>query len=109
MRPPFVIGPVALTTGSQTIFTAPEGMRLSTILVTNTTAGTLTVTFSHVPAGVTPATVHQILSAQAILANDGFYLVLDLPIFIGDTLLAQASNTGLNFRGIESRSSTMTF
>lgn len=109
MRSPYRIGPLALTTSTQTVFTAPEGMRLSAIIVTNTTAASLTITFSLVPDGVTAATVHRILSGQTVLANDILQLTLDLPMVGGDTLQASASASGLTFRGVESRTPALAY
>lgn len=103
MRAPYRIGPIVLTTSVLTVFTAPEGMRLSAIIVTNTTAGSLTVTMSLVPDGVSAATIHRILSGQTVLANDVLQLTLDLPMVVGDAVQASANGTGLIFRGVESR------
>ena len=103
-----VFDTVVLTTSAATIYTIPATVgtigRNIQFIVTNITAGALTVTFYRVPSAGSASDANAFAKSLSVPAND--YIILDVPrLEAGDFIQGLASaNTSINvnpYRGDE--------
>lgn len=85
----------AMTTAVETLYTVPTGyqMNISEIDVTNTSAGTLTVTVYLVPSGSTAGASNALLSTVSVAANSIYQWKGSQVLNIGDSIQSLASAT----------------
>jgi hypothetical protein len=93
------VGPTQISTSLATLRTIAQPERLLGIVLTNTTAGALTVTVYIVPSGQAAGAGNQLFGTLNVPANDVVVQAFNIPLRSGDSIQAIASGTGVNFWG----------
>ena len=97
---PISIDTQELPTSIATLYTAPKQLRITDILLSNRTNGSLNVTIHVVPRNGSATDSNKILGTVPIDANDTRpFSALNVVLGQGYMLRAFASGAGLNFTG----------
>lgn len=97
-----ILGQIVGTGAGQTLFKARANTLVSTISVSNSTGGAISMVIYVVPDGVTtPAAVHALYSAVSVAANSSMIATLGLPLSKGDWIQVTGASLVFHAYGVE--------